>query len=155
MSDSASTTTVREKLFGTDKVFQVGGDRVRPINGIKPHNHGLAGKTYYFDNVKDSVLKRELQTKYPHGVPFTGTGHPDFSRYAITKVKIKITGKNGIDFNAANKAAGFKETPEGFTWHHHHDAKSMQLVPSDLHSREAVPHTGGAAIMNATKGKPS
>lgn len=149
-SGKGTTTnhSVREKLFGTNYVAKIDGSRVRPINGIKPHNHGLAGKTYHFENVNDSNLRRELQNKYPHGVPFTGTGHPDFSRYVVTKVKIRMTG-NDIDFALANRAAGIKKTPANYTWHHHHDGETMMLVPRDIHARDAVPHTGGAAIIKS------
>ena len=45
----------------------------------------------------------------------------------------------------ANRVAGFKSTPDGFTWHHVEDGITMQLVPTDLH--DVVKHTGGAAVI--------
>lgn len=37
----------------------------------------------------------------------------------------------------------FDKTPEGYTWHHHQDEKTMQLVPADIHRKTG--HTGGVA----------
>ncbi|MDP2193197.1 MAG: HNH endonuclease, partial [Alphaproteobacteria bacterium] len=145
------TMTVRERVFGTNDVAEFSSQRLRPINGQMPDNYSLAGKTYNFENVKCAKLKSELRQKYPHGVPFTGNGFPDFSRYAVKKVKISMTGENYKDFRAANIAAGFTETPSGYTWHHHFDGEMMHLIPSEIHARSAVPHTGGAAIVKAKK----
>jgi hypothetical protein len=75
------------------------------------------------------------------GIPFDKSGHPDFSGVAMAEVTIKQTGKRGGDFRAANEAAGLKKTPEGYTWHHHQDGKTMQLVPRDVHAQTG--HTGG------------
>ncbi|KIE05765.1 hypothetical protein NF27_CY00010 [Candidatus Jidaibacter acanthamoeba] len=47
------------------------------------------------------------------------------------------------DLRKANEAAGFKKTPDNYTWHHHEDGKTMELVPKDLHN--AIQHTGGAS----------
>ncbi|MDH5641622.1 MAG: HNH endonuclease, partial [Nitrospira sp.] len=60
-------------------------------------------------------------------------------------VEIKLTGRQDPDILLANKAAGFRpaKTPDGFTWHHHQDGTTMQLVPKDLHLN--VKHTGGRA----------
>jgi len=82
-----------------------------------------------------------IEGKYPNGVPFDAESYPDFSAYAIKTVRIQMTGINGIDFPAANLAAGYTETPDGCTWHHHQDRATMQLVPLDLH-RE-IRHAGG------------
>ncbi|MGL4426377.1 MAG: HNH endonuclease, partial [Alphaproteobacteria bacterium] len=105
-----------------------------------------AGKVYPLEK-----LPEELRQKYPHSVPFTGTGHPDFSRYAVKKVEIKMTGVRHTDDAMANKIAGFKETPKDYTWHHHHDGETMMLVPKNLH--RAVNHTGGVAIVKGKQGK--
>jgi RHS repeat-associated protein len=75
------------------------------------------------------------------GVPFDKAGYPDFSGVAKAEVKITQTQSRAGDFRAANEAAGFKNTPEGYTWHHHQDGRTMQLVPRDIHSRTG--HTGG------------
>jgi RHS repeat-associated protein len=90
-----------------------------------------------------------LRAKYPHGVPFTVQGYPDFTRYARVQVRIKMTGNRPVDFAAANQAAGFgktaQDTPPGYVWHHHHDRTTMQLIPTDLH--RGVRHTGGVGVI--------
>lgn len=75
------------------------------------------------------------------GIPFDKNGFPDFSSVSKADVQISQTGSRAGDFAAANKSAGFKSTPDGFTWHHHQDKKTMQLVPTDIHSKTG--HTGG------------
>ena len=40
-----------------------------------------------------------------------------------------MTGKNAVDFSAANKVEGLPHTLPGYTWHHHHDGRTMVLVP--------------------------
>ncbi len=124
----------------------------RKINNRKPINSAYAGKVFKLDRNNPNFIKlskakqRELikvQNKYPDGVPFNLQGFPDFSRYAIKKVDIKYTGSRGKDFDAANKAAKLKTTPDNYTWHHHENKTTMQLVPTDLH--DLVKHTGGFA----------
>ncbi|WP_239470114.1 HNH endonuclease [Archangium violaceum] len=76
-------------------------------------------------------------------VPFDADGYPDFRAAGVVEVEVKIsfTGSRVRDFAAANKAAGFKETPKGMTWHHHQDGTTLQLVPTGIHARTG--HTGG------------
>jgi hypothetical protein len=75
------------------------------------------------------------------GIPFDAQGYPDFSSVATKTVKIEQTGTRGGDFRAANRLAGFERTPRGYTWHHHQDGVTMQLVPRDIHQQTG--HTGG------------
>ena len=49
------------------------------------------------------------------GIPFDRAGFPDFSGVAKAEVKISQTGSRAGDFRAANRAAGFSKTPEGYT----------------------------------------
>ncbi len=75
-------------------------------------------------------------------------GFPVFTPYAKRRVEINMRGDHYYDFKAANKAAGFGDTaepPKGFTWHHHEDGVTMELVPQKLHNN-VKPHTGGASI---------
>lgn len=118
--------------------------RVRPVNGRMPRNHQYAGQVYPVEK-----LPLDLQKKFPHSVPFTGSGFPDFTRYAKKKVRIKVTGDHYQDTKLANEVAGYKKEPEGYTWHHHHDGETMMLVDFELH--QFVKHTGGAAIVKGTK----
>ncbi len=133
----------RAKMFGTDRVAQFSNQRVRAINGRMPMNSDYAGKVYF------EKLPQDLKIKYPHGVPFNGSGQPDFTRYAAKKVQINMTGNNAIDFSRANQLSGYKKTPDGFTWHHHEDTSSMMMIPKDLH--RAINHTGGVAVMKGLK----
>lgn len=68
--------------------------------------------------------------------------------YSKKSVDIKYTGSRTGDYGAANVAAGYTDTPKGYSWHHHQDVGangvgSMELVPSDLHG--TVKHSGGVA----------
>ncbi|MEP3478591.1 MAG: HNH endonuclease [Fuerstiella sp.] len=54
------------------------------------------------------------------------------------------TARKNADEAAANLAAGFSETPNGHTWHHHEEIGRMQLVLSDVHS--VFSHKGGFAL---------
>jgi hypothetical protein len=117
--------------------------KVKRVGGRKPRNSKYAGQKYPPEKLPPDVRK-----KYPESVNFTEEGFPDFKPYEKTSVKVEgLTGENGPDFRKANQAAGYKRTPEGYTWHHNQDGKTMQLVPTDLH--DAVPHTGGAAILRS------
>lgn len=111
-----------------------------PMESRAMPNSKYAGRQFPVEN-----LPPEIRAKYPAGVRFTEDGFPDFSPYAIKEVKIKMKGNRTTDFTEANRAAGLSETPEGYTWHHHQDRTTMQLVPTDLH--EAVRHGGGVSLI--------
>ncbi|MCB9687890.1 MAG: HNH endonuclease [Alphaproteobacteria bacterium] len=115
------------------------GPAVKTVDGRLPINYRWAGKTY-----PASLMPAELRGRYPHGVPFTQQGFPDFARYRIARVQIKLTGSRPMDDTAANLAAGLRRTPKGYTWHHHQVEGVMELIPTDLHNW--VRHTGGAAV---------
>jgi RHS repeat-associated protein len=89
--------------------------------------------------LRNSHLAESVHPKT--GIPFDKAGYPDFSGVAKAEVKISQTGTRAGDFRAANQAAGMKNTPEGYTWHHHQDGTTMQLVPRDIHAKTG--HTGG------------
>ena len=78
------------------------------------------------------------------GVPFNAEGYPDFSGFRhpdVPDVRIELSGSRSIDFLRANAAAGLKETPSGYTWHHHQEQGLLQLVDRRVHA--ATGHTGG------------
>ncbi|MGK3962803.1 RHS repeat-associated core domain-containing protein [Sorangium sp. So ce118] len=78
------------------------------------------------------------------GVPFDKSGYPDFSAHRhpnVVDVRIELSGSRSTDFARANAAAGLKETPAGYTWHHHQDKGLMQLIETDVH--KFTGHTGG------------
>jgi len=71
------------------------------------------------------------------------------------RVRIPYQGRRGRDFTQANKAAGFKSTPDGYTWHHaNYNARTgygdMQLVRTDVHG--ATHHSGGVSKFTASTG---
>ena len=86
-------------------------------------------------------------------VPFDKDGYPDFRAAGVVKAEVKIKNMRGTnaDYKAANDVLGVRKTPEGFTWHHHQDGTTMQLVPSKIHAETG--HTGGAAIVRSQGGK--
>lgn len=121
-------------------------DQKVPINGRLPRNSQYSGGLF-----PSEKLSEYLVSKYPNGVIFSQQGFPDFSPYAYFEVQIGgLTGKG--DDLYANRALGLTSTPDGYTWHHVEDGKTMQLVPSDLHDK--VAHTGGRAYINQSKANP-
>jgi hypothetical protein len=89
-----------------------------------------------------------LARTYPNGVRYTRAGYPVFTPYAKERVVVEnLTGDMKHDNKLANAAAGINgsEPPDGYTWHHVEDGRTMELVPSKLH--EAAKHTGGRAAM--------
>lgn len=114
---------------------------VELINGKHPLNSDYAGRR--FDG---KTWTPDLARKYPDGVSFSRDGFPDFAPYAKAGAVIPgLSGNRVRDARLANAAVGLKNTPPGYTWHHHQDGKTMQLIPSDLH--DGVRHTGGAAVI--------
>lgn len=114
------------------------------ITSIKPPATGPPG-------IPTIGVRLPLNSKFagqvhPSGVPFTKQGFPDFSKFSLKDVNITLTGNRTKDFALANKKAGFKTTPKGYTWHHHENGKTMQLVPTKIHNE--VRHTGGQEIFN-------
>jgi A nuclease of the HNH/ENDO VII superfamily with conserved WHH len=111
---------------------------VLKVGGRNPINSRYAGQKF--------PLGDDLAAKYPKGVTFRETGFPEFTRYREGHAVIDgLTGRIGTDERMANKAVGLDDTPEGWTWHHVEDGRTMELIPSDLHG--AVRHTGGAATI--------
>ncbi|MDI3282941.1 HNH endonuclease [Polyangium sp. 15x6] len=124
-SATTVTTTTKPVTAPNGAAGQAGAPKIR--------NAHLAGK------------------KHPEtGVPFDAEGYPDFKAAGVVKKEVKInqTGNRRADDRLANKEAGLTETPDGYTWHHHQDGKTMQLVPRKIHGDTG--HTGGVA----TQGKP-
>lgn len=114
--------------------------------------------------------RANIVNKYTNGKPIEfKNGYPDFSPYLHkhkgkpASVDIEMQGyitktsKSGRTYKAnpdgpnADKAMKVRdpgwELPDGYTWHHNQNGKTMEAVPSDLHSSITVPHTGGGSIV--------
>ncbi|MEK3717549.1 HNH endonuclease [Paenibacillus sp. FSL R7-0333] len=103
--------------------------------------------------------KTGISISYPNGFP-------DFSKYYhpnVKPVKIEYTQPKNYpkDYEAANIEAGLSKSsnpsvpeknkpPEGYTWHHYEDGKTMVLVEKDIH--DEFKHMGGQSIVNGTGG---
>jgi hypothetical protein len=110
-------------------------------SGKMPANYRWAGRTY-----NGSQWTPALRSKYPNGVRFTHDGFPDFGPYATHQVKFQPRFRGDArDEARALSELGLTRTPRGYTWHHHQDTQTLQLVPSDLHN--GVRHAGGASLL--------
>jgi hypothetical protein len=82
-------------------------------------------------------------------VTYSKEGFPDFTPYrhpTVKDVQIEFSGSYPKDFAAADKAAGITKEirdNEKYTWHHHQDGKTMQLIKEDVH--KDFFHSGGMA----------
>ncbi|WP_282092535.1 RHS repeat-associated core domain-containing protein [Epibacterium ulvae] len=144
-----------------------------PVNKLDPEGNKWKGVVEFFGDLfnknyddaynaarnSSNLRNSDLAGKsHPDtGVPFDSDGFSDFSDHLYKGVdefgkKIKsdvnigriVDGSRKRHENLANKAAGLKRTPEGYTWHHHQDSGRMQLVRTDKH--RGTGHTGGYSI---------
>jgi len=80
-------------------------------------------------------------------VTYDKDGFPDFAKHRHPEVKdveIEFTGDYYKDNKLADEAAGITEEmriSEKYTWHHHQDGKTMQLIKRNVH--QDFFHTGG------------
>ena len=100
--------------------------------------------------------KKAVKKIAPDGVPFKN-GFPDFSKWSKGKMKFKNLDGTAKDFDKVYervaKQKGLKNKTQakkylkdkGLTPHHHQDGKTIELIPTALHSN--VPHSGGASIL--------
>jgi hypothetical protein len=140
---TAGAGTVASRSARVAKIIEKGAEipsTVRRVGGRLPINGRYAGKGF--------PLSPELAAKYPKGVTFRSTGFPAFTPYREAHAVVDgLTGDIRIDSRIANQATGLPATPEGWTWHHVEDGRTLELIPSDLHGY--VRHTGGAAAIRA------
>lgn len=138
---SAGAAKMRKPANKPNKAPRAAPAVARLPSGRRPANSKWAGKKF-----RGKTWTKEMQEKYPDGVRFTKQGHPDFSPYKIDQVQWprRFSGTHK-DEAKANEKAGRDRTPDGYTWHHHEDKKTMQLIPRDMH--EAVRHAGGRALL--------
>jgi hypothetical protein len=110
----------------------------------------IEAKGRYVPQSADSITYTDAQgNAVTYRVTF-GKFHADFRPYethptGVKEVEIKFTQNRAQDFRAANEKAGHPEwgdqSPPGYTWHHHEDGKTMQLVLRSIH--DLFKHVGG------------
>ncbi|QXE03496.1 HNH endonuclease [Terribacillus sp. DMT04] len=138
-------------------------DFTKEILETKPMNSPVPEKWYKKGgsiSIEDNdtwtyTNKSGVSVRYPDGYPdFTPYMHPNVKP---VKIEIHSPKNNPKDFENANKAArlakdtdppiiDIRKPPDGYTWHHHEDGKTMMLVDEDIH-RE-FRHLGGQSKVN-------
>ena len=113
-------------------------------------NQIVDARTRYFSSL--GITENTLSQEYAGGtfttilgdvVDFTSNGHVVLDNYAIAAITLDLTGESSKDIAKANKLFfGTSIGPQGYTWHHLEDGRTLILVPTSVH--ENVKHTGGA-----------
>jgi len=128
------------------------GPRQAPVDrGTRKPHQPNAKK--WLDNGGSIDEKADGTTTYTRSdgvkVTYNKEGFPDFTPYrhpTVKDVQIEFSGKYEKDFALADKAAGITEELrelQKYTWHHHQDGKTMQLIRRDVH--KDFFHSGGMA----------
>jgi hypothetical protein len=126
------------------------GPRQAPVErGTRKPHQPNAKK--WLDNGGSIDQKADGTTTYTRSdgvkVTYNKEGFPDFTPYrhpTVKDVQIEFTGTYEKDFARADEAAGITKKmrlQEKYTWHHHQDGKTMQLIKQDVH--KDFFHTGG------------
>ncbi|WP_118907344.1 HNH endonuclease [Paenilisteria weihenstephanensis] len=135
--------------------------KTKPMNSRAPEKWINKGGTIEIDALGNwkYTNKNDISVVYKNGFPdFIPYKHPNVDNVPIEIAQPKNYPK---DYEAANKGAGLskiskppvndiKKPPEGYTWHHMEDGKTMMLVEKDIHNE--FKHMGGQSIVNG-KGK--
>jgi DNase/tRNase domain of colicin-like bacteriocin len=129
----------------------------KPMNSPIPEKWYKKGGSIFIENngTWTYTNKSGTSVSYPNGYPdFTPFMHPNVKP---VKIEVHSPKNNPKDFENANKAArltkdtdppiiDIRKPPDGYTWHHHEDGKTMMLVDEDIH-RE-FRHIGGQSKVN-------
>ncbi len=129
----------------------------KPMNSPIPEKWYKKGGSIFIENngTWTYINKSGTSVSYPNGYPdFTPFMHPNVKP---VKIEVHSPKNNPKDFENANKAArltkdtdppiiDIRKPPDGYTWHHHEDGKTMMLVDEDIH-RE-FRHIGGQSKVN-------
>ncbi|WP_175812845.1 PAAR-like domain-containing protein [Burkholderia contaminans] len=152
--DAAGTKAPVVPKSEFDKLADISGDgiRVKPSGGAwkYPPNWSSwikkGGKIVTHEDGSVTYIRKDgVQVTY------NKEGFPDFSPHATESVKIDDMQFNHTsDFRKANEKIGLtgSDPPDGFTWHHVEDGKTMQLVPQSIHNvaEGGFPHAGGVSV---------
>ncbi len=119
------------------------------VDGVPDYLVGSDGVLVHNCDPRRAIRNRHLAGGHHPvtGVPFDADGFPVFDSHAKKTVHLP-DGQSGVratDEAFANQMAGYSTTPSGFTWHHHQDGATMQLVDGAIHQRTG--HTGGVGLL--------
>lgn len=141
---------------GTENVRVVGEINPKGSRPAKPHNLKQLVASINPINYRYRASTVTIQSGPLKGtsVKFDALGFPIFAPFAIKSVKIKMLGNRSYrvpdgDFGNANEKAGYARNggePGGYTWHHHQDRQTMELVPTAIH--DAFRHSGGVWVLS-------
>ncbi|MBK9266726.1 MAG: HNH endonuclease [Polyangiaceae bacterium] len=141
------TTTTTTSPSGTRTTTRPRQPTPNPGNARRPHQPDPDKWTKKGGTIKENADgTRTFTRKDGVAVTYDKHGYPDFSAYrhpTVKDVRIQFTGSRPKDDRLANAAAGLRDKPAGYTWHHHQDGKTMQLIKTDVHGD--FYHTGGMA----------
>lgn len=92
-----------------------------------------------------SIMTDHPQERFRYSPDFSACDHATY----LGSVVITMTGSRPRDFLLCNQAAGYAQTPQGYTWHHKYmtprmvdNRCDMQLVETGAHRRSCC-HLGG------------
>lgn len=92
-------------------------------------------------------------------VRFDSDGFPEVTPYSQKTVRVEgLTGNMANDVPLAMERAGITTYDKSkYVWHHHQDAKTMMLVPKNVHSvrNGGVARTGGRAVIQHNLNNPN
>lgn len=144
--------------------------KTRPVAGKLPLNAEYAGSVYGPEDIRKNNPKNPelaedavaaIQAAGEKGIRFKPSGYPDLDPFVYesngikAQVEIQFSGNPKVDFDQADdmmrELVSDWRKPSGWTWHHHEDGKTMQLVPFEIHS--LVDHTGGMATQKHKTGE--
>ena len=145
-SQAGNTGSAAGKKAPTDGNVHVQGNP-RPPKPRKPDVKEWQKKGGKVERNRDGSVT--YTDKDGVSVTYNKDGYPDFKPYSKGEVPIDMKG-NGGDFSKADQAYRQQigdpnwQRPKDYTWHHHQDGRTMQLVPSKINAEFS--HTGGASM---------
>lgn len=113
-------------------------------------NELVESRTRFFQslNIVEETLNGEYAGKsyttiLGDVVDYSINGHVILDNYAVASITLELTGNSQKDISKANLLFfGTTTGPQGYTWHHLEDGRTLILVPSSIHAN--AKHTGGA-----------
>lgn len=155
--DNMELSFAMSAAMGSVKLAK-GAGKVKTRKPLQPNREKWIKNGGKVDVNKDGTVTYTNKDGQP--VTYNKDGYPDFTPYAhptVEPVEIEVANPTNrpADFKAANEAAKLdknsnppvmkpNEPPEGYTWHHHEDGKTMILIDENVHK---MSHTGGVSTV--------